>query len=515
MTQVRQRRVVHRREHASRHRALFHHSGQNKQRIVNRPYRGISDSVAWMVKLAREGQRHPAVRRWADEVVREVTPRDYISELAALYYATCAQMRYTRDPKNAEYLQHPAVLLKTRSGDCFAKGTLVLRDDYTFVPVEEVRTGERIWGKDRWSVVEDAWFSGVKPVTAIRLNNGAWFKVTEDHQVYVLQCGHKHRGEQARVACHAPASERTVERIRVAQLRAGDVVLTPARIPYGDEELDSDRAWVEGLFLADGWADGPRFNISGQDGCPKEDQKRQVEALCAAWGLKTRRHRKYLAINDKTWAMRMQEMGRGAPNKHMLSLNLTEEPAQAYLRGIMADSGANTNGVGRTLTSTSRQLVLQARMLLKMAGVRCSTAYIENHGGLGSHPIHRLGVPDPGAGHRNLKVKEIVRNVEECSTWDITTDDHYVYLPEADITVSNCDDSALFLRAVFGARGLSVGLDVQFITVGFHKGQPTAFSHVLVRVRDPKLGWIIVDPVAGPHAREMIGKVQALRGYRT
>jgi hypothetical protein len=71
-----------------------------------------------MSKLAREGQTHPAVRRYAESIVRRVYPKDYLSELAALYYATAATVRYTRDPANAEFVQHPAIVLRHRAGDC-------------------------------------------------------------------------------------------------------------------------------------------------------------------------------------------------------------------------------------------------------------------------------------------------------------------------------------------------------------------------------------------------------------
>lgn len=81
-------------------------------------YRGIPHSVSVMVQLAREGQTDPHVRRWAESVIRQVTPKDYLSELAAIYYATAGTLRYTRDPAQAEYLQHPAVALRHRAADC-------------------------------------------------------------------------------------------------------------------------------------------------------------------------------------------------------------------------------------------------------------------------------------------------------------------------------------------------------------------------------------------------------------
>ena len=89
-----------------------------KYKIQETPYRGVNDSLDAMDKMAREGQSHPEVRRYAEEVIRQVYPKDYLSELAALYYDVCRRVRYTRDPAEREYIQHPAITLRHRSADC-------------------------------------------------------------------------------------------------------------------------------------------------------------------------------------------------------------------------------------------------------------------------------------------------------------------------------------------------------------------------------------------------------------
>lgn len=94
-------------------------------RVVERPYHGVKDSLWAMDKMARAGQAHPAVRRYAEEVIRLVYPKDYLSELAALYYDVCRRVRYTRDPAEREYVQHPAVVLKYRSADCDDQAALL------------------------------------------------------------------------------------------------------------------------------------------------------------------------------------------------------------------------------------------------------------------------------------------------------------------------------------------------------------------------------------------------------
>jgi hypothetical protein len=292
-------------------------------------------------------------------------------------------------------------------------------------------------------------------------------------------------------------------------------ILTPQSIPFGEEKQDHRRAYIEGLYLSDGWHQDYSFAISGQDGCPKEEQKREVEKICEDLGIPTTWYRKSIYVRDSGWNLRMQEMGSRAPLKHALSIALEEQAARELLRGIMADSGKNSNGNGRTLTTTSRQLFLQARLLQKMQGIACSEKFIQNHGGLGENPIWRLGVRDhnrpDGKRPKLLRVKGIERSVGKLPVYDLQTDDHYVYLPESDVTVSNCDD----LTSLLAALCLASGAETRAVTVAygdfFYRGQ-RQYSHVFCQCREPRTGqWLTLDPVAADKTKEMQSRVVAAK----
>ncbi len=121
----------------------------------------------------------------------------------------------------------------------------------------------------------------------------------------------------------------------------------------------------------------------------------------------------------------------------------------------MADSGENSTA-GRTFTTTSRDLWLQTRVLLKMQGISCGERYITDHGGLGTNPIWRLQTREPrndGQSNKLLRVKAITRDNLALPCFDFETDDHFVWLPEADWTTSQCDDYTI----VIGGLLMSVG----------------------------------------------------------
>ncbi len=367
-------------------------------------------------------------------------------------------VRYREEPRGQGYEEFALIptVLARKWGDCFPTGTLLLTSDYDLVPIESIEAGDRIWGRDEFVEVEQVVFKGELVCDAIHLNNGSTVRMTPEHHVFL----------------------KTGERVRVSDLQPGAELLQPERIAFGENDLDPDLHHLDGLYLSDGWSDkSSRFCISGQDGCPKEEQKRRVAKICERLGVATRWNRKYIAVNNRKLAIRMGAMGHRAPDKHALSLDLNEASAAALLAGIMADSGKNSNG-GRTFTSTSRMLAVQTRVLHRMFGRSASYRFVESHGGLGKNPIHRLGIREPlQKPEKRLCVDAIDRGWATLPCYDIQTRDHHVYLPEHDVTVSNCDDLAPWRVAELRQQGEKAKIRITF------KRQPSGFQlyHVLVR----------------------------------
>jgi hypothetical protein len=71
------------------------------------------------------------------------------------------------------------------------------------------------------------------------------------------------------------------------------------------------------------------------------------------------------------------------------------------------------------------------------------------------------------------------------------------------VSLVDCDDIAV----VMAAMALSLGRRCQYVVVGF--GHPDVFTHVFLRVQEPKTKeWIVLDPVAGTHDADMLRKVR-------
>lgn len=485
--------------------------------------KGARLSLQEVADRAWKARMSPRLRAW----VTQQLDKCGVSQGARRQKAQCVldafrkKVPYIADPVMGEFMATPDQLLCLDEGglcivggDCFPEGTLLLRDDFSFVPIEQIKVGERIWGRDKWSTVTEKWAKGELAVDAIEMSNGSTMHLTGDHKVYVGACKHGGRCEQVQCQQAFKRVESFDQRVHVSDLREGDTLLQPERVAFGTGQVDAGRMYVEALALADGWTKASKnpelpyvcFYVAGRDGKRKEAQKREVKSICEQLGIETLWHKRYITIKDREWATRIAALGSRARFKHLETINLNETSATAALRGLMADSSKNTGVTSRTYSTTSRQLMLQVRVLHRMFGQFTSVRMLtpEQHGGAGKHPLWRVGQRTGQHSGTNLFVRSIERAVRKVPCWDISTDDHYVYLPEHDVTVSNCDEAAITLAAAM----LCIGIPAVIIGSS-HKEPFDVPTHVFMGFQDELDDWVKMDGTTkyqvgyvAPHSRE-------------
>ncbi len=76
------------------------------------------------MRYVRESQRDPAVRLFAETLIQNVSSKDYLSEILAVYYGVLRYCRYANDPRTIELVKRPEWVVKqiaagnTPSLDC-------------------------------------------------------------------------------------------------------------------------------------------------------------------------------------------------------------------------------------------------------------------------------------------------------------------------------------------------------------------------------------------------------------
>lgn len=90
--------------------------------IVSRSveYDGVPYTIEDMRRMIRTSLNREGtapIRRLVEEITAQVRPKDYVSEVAAIYYWCLKNIRYMRDPVHVEYVQSPHVLLSPSPAD--------------------------------------------------------------------------------------------------------------------------------------------------------------------------------------------------------------------------------------------------------------------------------------------------------------------------------------------------------------------------------------------------------------
>ena len=73
-------------------------------------FRGTNDTIDLMLEYARgnEGERNVKVRQYAEAIVRQLRPKDYLGEILAIrHWCTSPRLRYANDARHVEQVKSP------------------------------------------------------------------------------------------------------------------------------------------------------------------------------------------------------------------------------------------------------------------------------------------------------------------------------------------------------------------------------------------------------------------------
>lgn len=384
------------------------------------------------------------------------TTNEPIKELTLRNLAMLRPLLNTKDnytPEIRETWYTPMELINASfKGDCLKKDTKLLMNDLSLREIKDITIGDEIIGKDGEKVkVLNKIFKGVRPLKKITLSNGSSVFATEDHK-FILENN---------------------EEVPAKVLEVGDVLKSISKINTTNKEKENQDYWyLKGLFIADGWYDKTKpksIFISGKDGHPKEEQKKWIKNYCEKNNIKYSWHERYIGVHSEELANDFKNCGDGAINKKVGKYPCLDVNIESLISGLKADSHTNKNGsvCFGTISNALKQDILN---LYKLLGISCYTKKVEpTRTQYGKNPIWRIypRLYKP----RKHKIISIV-DYEEDEVYDITVENHEIYLPENDIVVHNCDDVATFLYFTLACQYYhnnlweSFGKDNLFFAIG-------------------------------------------------
>lgn len=96
---------------------LVRPSGVNVNSVRYGGVTATAQNMRQVVRRALEGEQSQAIRRLGEEILGSVRPKDYVSEVAAIYYWVLVNLRYMRDPVHVEYLKSALISLQPQPWD--------------------------------------------------------------------------------------------------------------------------------------------------------------------------------------------------------------------------------------------------------------------------------------------------------------------------------------------------------------------------------------------------------------
>jgi hypothetical protein len=107
-------------------------SSQHSRVLIKDGEAGTAETIRLMQQIVAKGKRDNAVREVVGKILSGEIPglplctqKDYRCYAEAIFLYCRDQIKYAYDPHLVEYLEHPAVLLKNKIGDCDSKCILM------------------------------------------------------------------------------------------------------------------------------------------------------------------------------------------------------------------------------------------------------------------------------------------------------------------------------------------------------------------------------------------------------
>lgn len=325
---------------------------------------------------------------------------------------------------------------------CVPRGTLLLRRPGELVPIEHVEAGQEVMGDGGWTRVLKAWNRGEQDLLAFRLNNGGVLRCTPEHTLFVVP-RRTIDGRPSRTLKWTPVTGSREDAVEVPahDVRVGDDLLQPERLPFGTGAMGADRAFIMGAYIAEGWLEPSRASIAGIPNS-KGIREKVIEAA-QRLGLRYSADRHKVRLMGRDVVAWLNDCGDHAFQKRVPTLDLDETSVRALVDGVNADAHQPPHPKGGLrppiFCTTSPLLALQYRVLQRMLG-RSANIGIESKREPGHHPVYVVGVRDPDGGRHTKKWAKVlaVEGGGKAETFDIETESRRFYLPESDVVVHNC-----------------------------------------------------------------------------
>jgi hypothetical protein len=477
--------------------------------------------IVW--KSVRHPEHGPVIREAAIATILKagVRPKDFLGEYKAIHDFVRDDIRWTRDARKHETLVWPARTLMIGGGDAFQKDTKVILRRKLDNTYRVKRLGELEGSFAEYDALSYnygissfefkpivAWYDkGVKETYKLRTKNARELRVSSQHLMdYFLASGKSPGKREARAnEIFSSFTDKRAPRLPFA-----------LKIPElgSVDATTSDRLFIEGMYLAEGWYEKnhrnhERVSIGIKDPVLFSFLTDAMGRIGVPYYV-THQSNGVKVMRTSNHAFReeiLRKFGRGSFEKTIPEdyLSKTRSELEALIDGYALGDAYKPKDehawakYANLIHNTSSSHLARMLCLVHLVMGRTLHPYLQmNHMGAGHSPIWRLIERKNIRGYKPvstdlapapLKKFEEAGEAECC---DITVLDNHNVVTEEGLVQHNCDDKTM----LEGAMLLMVGFPgVGARAIAANPEVPEQYTHVYVVAKPTERSpWIASDP---------------------
>ena len=378
---------------------------------------------------------------------------DNIAYETAKYLAP--KIKYVRDQDNFgfnEFWAQPQDTWALKMDDCFSGDTkIICRKDgkYKRIKIKDLKNFEGIealsynFKKERFEFkqIKKWWNKGKRKVVKVKLRNGTSFTCTPEHKFFKWKAtNHKGFKEQK-------LSDFDLSKWYERQL------LCVRKLPEFDiPSVDVRKLWIYGQYLAEGWKQGNRIYICGDDPEIKEMLCNYLDELNIKYSNSKRKKSSYIEILDKEFKKEFEKLGENAFDKTIKEEVLSDSSFALswLLEGYeLGDSYYPKNKRYKVVHNTSSNKLADDLRFVHWILEKPLYSWLQkNHQGAGNKPIWRL-YEDPNTLSNKKTLRDLsktsivaIEDTGEKEVFDIEIEDnHNFILAHSGVLAHNCEGS--------------------------------------------------------------------------
>lgn len=354
---------------------------------------------------------------------------------------------------SVDYWQTPEETIKNKTGDCMESNVEILVKN-GIKKIKDVQVGDEVLSYNyttlcyEYKKIVNKWNKGMKYGKTLKLRNGTSIITTKDHRFY-LRIGQKSNSDYK--------ITKVSDFVKSGYCRLPSIHCV-SKLPVNNIKIDHNKAYLFGIYLAEGYSDGKGHVCIAQDKLPiRKKIESALDALSVPYSKSKRTVHAYYGILKGEFKEELKKLGSNSFNKIIPEefLNWDKDSIKHFIDGLLDGDGYRRDKLGDSSLwefSTSSDNVAKMFLILsrKVYGnVHCYKQM--NHQGVGKHPSYRLRYFPTGYNNREIfpsiglvSVKSVEDTEKEYEFYDIEVEDnHNFILAESGIVSHNCEDFTL------------------------------------------------------------------------